>query len=147
MPEPTRRPAGQILRSYGMRQVGRFFLRNEGFIIEIEDGQVSDLIESIYVFAIDDEITRIGCSAAPLADRFRRWQRDITGALRGLRTQTPPWEAIEWKRRLEAFGEGQIFAKQAHEVTTSPVGPFRALLDEERILIARHRPSLNRSHR
>ena len=51
-------------------------------------------------------------------------------------------EAAKWKRRLEDFGEGKIFARQACEVT-SAIGSFRAMLDEERVLIARHRPPMN----
>lgn len=140
--KPIRRPAGQILRSYGMWQIARFFLRDAAFVIELSDTLAADLPASIYVFVIDDEIVRVGCSAAPLKVRFGRWQGDVTAAMNGRRSSTPLSEAAKWKRRLEDFGEGKIFARQACEVT-SAIGSFRAMLDEERVLIARHRPPMN----
>jgi hypothetical protein len=147
LPNIVRRPAGEILLSYGMTDIGRFFLRDDSFVIELQNTSTGDLTEAIYAFVIDDEITRIGTSADPPRIRFKSWQRSVTGALQGRRTQTPIEEAKEWKRRLDAHGDGRVFARQAHEVVTSPLGAFRTLLDEERVLLARHRPPLNRSHR
>jgi hypothetical protein len=140
------RSAGDILNAYGMRQVARFFLREDAFIIEIKDCAAVELPLSIYAFVIDDEIVRVGSSSVPLRDRLDRWQRDITAAIRGRRSSTPSYEAAAWKRRLEDFGEGHVFSRQAQEVS-SPIGRFRTLLDEERVLIERHRPPMNRSNR
>jgi hypothetical protein len=140
------RSAGDILEAYGMRRVARFFLREDAFIIEIRDRAAVELPMSIYAFVIDDEIVRVGSSSVPLRDRLDRWQRDVTAAIRGRRSSTPSYEAAEWKRHLEDFGEGLVFARQAQEVS-SPIGRFRTLLDEERMLIMRHQPPMNHSAR
>jgi hypothetical protein len=129
-----------------MDEIGRFFIRDGAFTIELKQASSGEMSDAIYAFVVDDEITRIGTSADPLRERLRSWERSVTGALQGRKTQTPICEAEEWKRRLDLFGEGIVFAKQAHEVVT-PVGPFRTLLDEERVLLRRHRPPMNRSHR
>jgi hypothetical protein len=140
------RAAGDVLSAYGMRQVARFFLRDDAFIIEIVDCAAVEMPASIYAFVIHGEIVRVGSSNAPLSDRLNRWQRDVTAAMRGRKSSTPAYEAAEWKRRLEGSGEGLVFSRQAHEVST-PVGRFRALLDEERTLIERHLPPMNRTNR
>src|SRR5215470_10382233 len=57
---------------------------------------------------------------------------------------TPAWEAAGWRERLTLHAHGYVFARQGYTVTT-PVGTFSAYLDEESILIGRHRPALNRN--
>jgi hypothetical protein len=139
-------PAAELLHRYSMPEVGRFFLRNERFTIELYQPASGVMAEAIYAFVINDEIMRIGTAEESLNKRLKNWEQSVTGALRGGETQTPNCEAREWKRCLDAFGHGLIFARPADEVTTR-VGTFRAMLDEERFLIDLFKPPMNRSRR
>jgi hypothetical protein len=105
--------------------------------------------KAIYIFIFDNQIIRIGSSKGLLGKRMKQWCRDITNALQridglpALKTVTPDWEARDWREILNTHGSGEIYAREATTVTTA-VGTFRAYMDEESILINRHRPRMNR---
>lgn len=129
--------------SYGLTRCATFKVIGDQFSITIEDAETVALERVVYAFVIEGEIVRIGSSKNVFRTRLASWQRDVSRALRGERSPTPDWEAQEWKKRL-AHSYGVIFARQGTEVTT-PIGTFRAYLDEESVLIGRHRPPLNRN--
>ncbi len=132
------------LKSYGFKRVGKLFIKESRFIVEIEDEETTNLEKTIYVFVIDKKIMRIGSSKGVLKRRFRSWERDVTKRLQGCESSTPQWEAEKWQVFLQEHGEGIVFARQGTEVRTL-IGTFLSYLDEESILIGRHLPPLNRS--
>jgi len=129
---------------YGLKRVASVLLKEEKFVIEVEDETAVKLEKTVYAFVINGEFVRIGSSKAPLIKRLRSWERDVTRRLQGKESSTPDWEANEWRSRLEKYKEGVVYARQGTEITT-PVGTFPVYLDEESILIGRHLPPLNRS--
>jgi hypothetical protein len=74
------------------------------------------------------------------------YRRDISGRWKKPdgKSCCPKSEADGWRACLEAAGHGEVFARQGTAVIT-PIGTFPAYLDEESILIGRHRPPLNRN--
>ena len=74
---------------------------------------------------------------------MKSWSRDVTAALRGEKSPTPEWEAAAWRDCLKEHNGGEVYARVATIVTT-PIGTFEAYMDEESVLINRHRPPLNR---
>ena len=115
--------------------------------INLEDALAWE--KCVYIFVFGEEIVRVGSSKGPLKKRMQQWGRDVTNALRKMddldhkKTNTPEKEALIWRDLLEQYGQGEVYARQAATVTT-PVGTFRAYMDEESILINRHKPVLNR---
>ncbi len=136
--------ADEALRGYGLAPFATVRLDRDSFLIEIADHEIASREKSIYAFVIGDEIVRIGSSKAVLASRMRSWQRDVSGALSGRKTSTPPWEAEAWRELLTTHPVGTVYARIGTVVET-PVGTFSAYLDEESLLIGRYRPPLNRS--
>ena len=143
-----------LMDAYQFVQIGSITAPDPStFSVEIELEEALTWEKSVYIFLINDEIVRIGSSKGPLKKRMQRWQQDVTNALRkmsGLDTKKTPTkeeEANEWLKLLKLHGQGKIYARQATVVTT-PVGKFRAYMDEESILINRHKPRLcNHSNR
>jgi hypothetical protein len=132
------------LESYGMIPIGRIELPDERtFLIRLEHGDAGRWKKAVYAFLVGDEIRRIGSSKGLLAARMKSWNRDVTNSLRGLKSPTPQWEAEGWRNCLTTHGSGEVFARLATRVTT-PVGTFEAYMDEESVLINRHKPPLNR---
>lgn len=136
--------ADEALRGYGLAPFATVRLDGDRFLIDITEAEIASREKSIYAFVIGDEIVRIGSSKAVLAGRMRSWQRDVSGALSGRKTSTPPWEAEAWRELLTTHPVGTVYARIGTVVET-PVGTFSAYLDEESLLIGRYRPALNRS--
>ena len=134
------------LSDYGLKQIARVFIEGNNFRINVTDDDAVELRGCIYAFAIDEEIVRVGSSSGRLTKRLSAWQRDVSRALAGEKSSTPLSEAERWRMALAPGTNGVVYARQATIVTT-PVGAFTTHLDEERVLIARHRPRLNRSSR
>lgn len=141
---PSLGGADDILRSYGLRPLASVSVVEDRFVIVIEDADLAANEKSIYAFAVEDEIVRIGSSKSRLGHRMRTWERDVSRALQGLPSSTPAWEAEAWRELLGQGRAGIIYARPGTTVTT-PVGTFCAYLDEESLLIGRHLPRLNRS--
>jgi hypothetical protein len=131
-----------MLAEYGLVPVARVHIADRKLVIEITDHETVKLDKCVYAILIGDEVARVGSSKAPLRNRLKSYERDITGALNGGRYHE---EAPLWSEKLTRAGFGIIFARQGTLVTT-PVGEFRTYLDEESLLIGRfhHVGSLNR---
>lgn len=132
------------LTSYGLVQVATFCIRETKFDIDISDPELAAREKCIYAFVVNGEIVRIGSSKGALRVRLKAWHRDVSAALGGRSSSTPPQEAAQWKRLMDEHGGGTIYARQGTQVST-PVGEFAAYMDEESVLIGRYRPKLNRS--
>jgi len=133
----------EALEGYGFTRFAEVRIIGDEFLIEIEDHDLATRPMCLYAFVVGDEIVRIGSSKAPLGSRMRSWRRDVSGALAGKRTSTPPQEADGWRSLLASL-TGAIYARQGTEVTTQ-VGTFNAYMAEESYLIGLHRPRQNRS--
>ena len=136
--------ADLVLTSYGLRRFAQVSIEDDRFTIAVEKADIGENEKSVYAFVVDDEIVRIGSSKARLSSRMKVWQRDVSLALQGLRSSTPPSEAEAWRDLLRDGRVGTVYARRGTTVTT-PVGTFCAYLDEESLLIGRHQPRLNRS--
>jgi hypothetical protein len=135
------------LAYYGLVKVAELALTDKDvFQITVTDLETTRKERTIYAIVIDKRIVRIGSSKAQLRLRLREWERLVTNRLQNpeAKSATPLWEALEWKRLLNTHGGGAFYARQGTEVRT-PIGEFRAYLDEESILIGRYLPLLNRS--
>lgn len=121
----------------------------QSFSIELTLKEALQWERSIYIFLFNDEIIRVGSSKGKLGNRMKQWDRDVTNALhkmKGLsmkKSNTPEWEANNWYNLLSVYNSGKIYAREGATVRT-PVGEFKAYMDEESILINRHKPRLNR---
>jgi hypothetical protein len=60
--------------------------------------------------------------------------RDITRALNNEKSPAPPEEADLWLKKLPAGTSGTIYARPGSTVKT-PLGKFRAYMDEESLMI------------
>ncbi len=135
------------LCKYGMKKVAVVQISDGNrFTITVTDADAAKLEKSVYAFLVGAKIQRIGSSKAPLRSRLRSWERYVTDRWQNPdgTSDTPRWEADGWRKCLEVAGYGEVYARQGTQVTT-PVGQFFAYLDEESVLIGRHRPPLNRS--
>jgi hypothetical protein len=124
------------LLSYGLKPIGTLRIVNGAFKIDITE--LGEAKCCVYAFVVGDEIVRVGSSKDRLAKRFRRWESDVTNALQGLKSDTPPEEAKGWKDLLSK-AVGRVFARPGTLVTT-PVGEINTYLAEETALIAKHTP-------
>jgi len=136
----------EALEKYGMRRIASVRISENTFIIEVIDDETSLQEGCIYAFTIDDEIVRVGSSAGPLRRRLSAWMRDVSRSLRGEKSATPLDEGERWRKELSDGHIGAIYARRGTLIAT-PIGEFTSHLDEERILITRHKPRLNRSWR
>ncbi|MFO0389411.1 MAG: hypothetical protein ACK502_06810 [Alphaproteobacteria bacterium] len=151
MPDNVDKLDGKALMdAYRFVRIGSIIAPNPvTFSIEIHLTEALSWEKAIYIFVFNNEIVRVGSSKGRLGRRMKEWCRCVTNALHrvnGLpakKTVTPDWEARGWSKLLNAHGSGEIYAREATEVTT-PVGSFRAYMDEESILINRHKPKMNR---
>jgi len=134
------------LRAWGLARVADVAIEGDQFLVTVTDNETVELAGCIYAYVIDGEIVRIGSSAGQLKNRLKAWRRDVSMALAGGKSSTPIDEACKWRAALKPGSEGALYARRGTEVTT-PVGTFTTHLDEERMLIARLRPKLNRSWR
>ena len=135
------------LTSYGLLPVCRLSLDAGRFSIVFQQLESAAWERCVYVFAIADEIIRIGSCKSTLKVRMKAWEWSVSKRFRGMSSSTPEWEAEAWREMLSHWGEGFVYARQGTVVET-PVGSFPCYLDEESLLIGRHRPALNRhSHR
>jgi hypothetical protein len=131
------------LIGYGFLRVGCIKVPDDHtFLIEIELAEAVKWEKSIYALVVGGEIKRIGSSKGPLGIRFKAWNRDVTNALRGIKSSTKEHEAAAWRQCLQAHNGGEVFARIATTVTT-PIGSFTAYMDEESVPINRHQPPLN----
>lgn len=137
------------LTAYGFLHVGTISLTaDEIFLFHLTFEDAKKWEKAVYAFVFKDEIVRIGSSKGLLGNRMRDWSRDTTNVLRKINGKEakkpagPNWETGGY-RDLCRDGEGLIYARQATTVET-PVGKFRAYMDEESILINRYKPRLNR---
>ncbi len=133
-----------VLETYQLKRIADFRIKGNTFLIETTDFATVGLSGCIYAFVINGEIVRVGSSARPLKMRLSEWMRDVSKSLEGGRSPTPTDEAERWRRAVTHDSDCAIYARQGTCVTTT-VGSFTAYLDEERIIIAQHRPRLNRS--
>ena len=102
------------LQKYGLVRIGRIELSDDlifSIIFELDEAKTWQ--KSIYAFVVGGEIKRIGSSNYYLRDRFRKWNHDVTNALRGKRSDTPSWEAEEWRKCLQAHNGGEVYARVA----------------------------------
>jgi hypothetical protein len=136
--------SGTKLQSYGLMLIGRIELPDDvTFSITTTLREAETWQKSTYAFVVGGEIKRIGSSKGRLRDRFASWNRDVTNALNGKKSSTPEWEAIAWRDCLQTNHGGEVYARVATRVTT-PIGTFETYMDEESVLINRHKPPLNR---
>jgi hypothetical protein len=138
--------SSKTLSSYGLVEVASVRILDKQFQILISNTAMVQRCRCIYAFLIGDEIVRIGSSKDKLGNRLRVWQRDVSKALQGRKSSTPLHEAEGWSDILRQHQSGLVFARPGTIVTTS-IGEMSAYLDEESVLIERHRPRLNRSMR
>jgi hypothetical protein len=124
------------LTEYCLVPVARVRIEDQELKIEITDLKTTERKECIYAFLIGNKVVRIGSSKAPLKDRLKDYERDITSALIGKKSSAPEQEAKKWRELLPAGTSGVIYARQGKMVKT-PVGKFRAYMDEESILIGK----------
>ncbi len=146
---PTTRTAEATLQRYQFQRIASFGLEDSKFAIRLVDQDASHWIQSVYAFVINDEIVRIGSSKKSLGDRLKQWSNNVTAAFAGNYNATPQIEADLWREELQTFGDGQIWARKGTPFRT-PLSEdlLSAYQDEERFLISRHKPRLNRgSHR
>jgi hypothetical protein len=139
-----------LMKAYHFVEVGTISAPDPTtFKIELTLKNAAKWEKAVYLFLFNEEIVRIGSSKGRLETRMKQWSKDVTNALlriNGLpfkHTNTPDWEAREWLQVVEIHKSGMVYAREAHLVTT-PIGSFRAYMDEESILINRHKPKLNR---
>lgn len=92
------------------------------------------------------DIVRVGTSKQPIGRRLAAYAKDINNRLVLGKGSTPDWEAKRWVSELSVFGHLVAFAHRPPEVDTV-AGKIRPYLDIERVLIAKMKPRLNRSHR
>ena len=131
------------LLKYRLQPIGRARIVGSKLEVRITDHRIESQEKCVYAFCAGAKVLRIGSSKAPLGSRLRRFGRDVTRALRHQKSPTPRWEAIGWKENL-AERAGRVYARPGTQVRT-PIGRFRAYLDEESILIGRFQPILNRN--
>ncbi len=136
--------SSEILGRYGLVPVATVRIVDGHFKIEISDSDMLERDRCIYAFLVGNEIVRIGSSKAPLKVRLKAWERDVTNALQRRKSPTPTKEADQWDAMLKQHGSGMIFARPGTVVKT-PVGEISTYLDEESVLIGKHKPRLNRS--
>jgi hypothetical protein len=134
------------IEKYGLKPVAKFWIEADQFHIELTDLETTALERCVYAFTLEDEIVRVGSSKAPLKTRFGAWRRDVSKALKGLKSATPIDEGLRWREALHGRASGTIYARAGTMVDT-PLGTISAYLDEECVLIARYKPKLNRSSR
>ena len=132
-----------VLEGYGFTRFAGVRIAGDEFQMEIEDLDLARLPMCLYAFVVGNEIVRIGSSKAALGSRMASWRRDVSGALAGRRTSTPPKEADGWRDLLSSQA-GVIYARQGTQVTTQ-IGTFNAYIAEESYLIGLYRPRQNRS--
>ena len=131
----------RVLRESGLRLLGfapaaAFRIVGREFKIDIADPRAVDRERSIYAFVVDGEVVRIGKSDGRLAKRFRQWEGDITRWLCGhrFRARTQNDEAACMEALMTRYRRGTVFAKLGG-------------VEEERELLRRHHPRMNRSDR
>jgi hypothetical protein len=123
------------LTKYGLVPVATCWIADRKLKIEFTDLEAVKLEECIYAFLIDDKVYRVGSSKAPLEKRLKNYMRDITRALNKEKSPAPDDEAEKWRKILPAGTSGTIYARPGTWVTTSPLEPFRAYMDEESKMI------------
>jgi hypothetical protein len=141
--------AGSTLKGYGFIPVAEVrILDDDRFHIAIDDGETREWANCIYAFVINDEIVRIGSTQQRLRVRMGNWQKNVTDALRGQKSETPEKEADLWRQELSDFGSGQLWARKGTNFVSEILhDEMSAHESEEKALIRRHMPRLNRSVR
>jgi len=124
------------LKKYGLKPVARVHIEGKNLKIEIVDLEAAKHKECIYAFLMGDGYFRIGSSKEPLGSRLMGYQRDISHALKKEKSPAPPDEAKKWRKALPPGISGVIYARRGTLIKT-PIGKFRAYLDEESILIGK----------
>ena len=122
------------LTKYELVPVARVHIANRKLKIIIDDQEAVKEEKCIYAFLIGDEVVRVGSSKAPLEKRLKNYEKHITDALNGRKSPAPHEEAVKWKKILPDGISGDIYARPGTTVKT-PLGRFRAYLDEESLLI------------
>jgi len=134
------------LARMGFRLVGHLKWSENGLLADI-DNPAAEWICSVYAIVFQDRMLRIGASKKPLRSRIRSYRTYIMKSIKceGVGTPTPLWEALRWKELL-LIEPAEIWARPGSLVRT-PLGQLNAYLTEERALIQRYKPELNRSSR
>ena len=132
---------GFIDSSYGLKPVGTIRIIENDFIVEIIDPQIVDQTRCIYAFLVGDEVVRAGSTQKQLRIRMREWQRDVSKALKGLKSATPQKEAIIWREILPKGARGKIYARMGL-CTQTAFGQLNIFHVEEAALIAKFQPRL-----
>ncbi len=124
------------LTKYGLVLVAHVRIADQNLRIDITDQKTVKREMCIYAFLIDGKVYRIGSSKAPLENRLKDYERDISHALKDEKSPAPPQEAEQWSKQLPAGISGDIYARQGWSVTT-PIETFHAYMDEESLLIGK----------
>ena len=102
------------LQKYGLVRIGRIELSDDLiFSIVFELNEAKTWQKSIYAFVVGGKIKRFGSSNYYLRDRFRKRNHDVTNALRGKKSDTPSWEAEDWRKCLQTHKDGEVYARPA----------------------------------
>lgn len=139
-----------LMSAYQFKRIGRITSSESlKFSVDIDVSDALGWEKCVYIFMFNGEIMRVGSSKGALGKRMRQWSRDVTHAFHRLnginapKSNTPDWEAKGWIELIQSYGGGEVYARRAATVTT-PIGTFEAYMDEESILINRHKPPMNR---
>ena len=131
------RDLDQYLSQMKFQKIGKFFIKNNKYIIEY-DKKYSSLEKMIYIHVIDNQILRVGSSKNKFKDRMERWEKDVTKLLQNKKSDTPINEGDEWNNLLKNK-VGILYGRQGTEIKT-PVGKINIYLSEESYLIGKHQP-------
>lgn len=139
-----------LMGVYQFKRIGRITSPEPlKFSVDINVSDALSWEKCVYIFIFNGEVVRVGSSKGALGKRMRQWSRDVTNAFHRLnginapKSNTPDWEARGWLDLIQSHGGGEVYARKATTVTT-PVGTFEAYMDEESVLINRHKPPMNR---
>ena len=126
--------------NYGLRPVGTVRIIEDDFVVELIDSNIATQSRCIYAFLVRDVVIRVGSSQKPLRVRMRQWERDVSRALKGLRSPCRAEEAMIWREVL-SDKYGRVFARMG-VVASTPLGELDIFQVEEAALITKFQPRL-----
>jgi hypothetical protein len=104
--------AASSLVHFGFVHIGRIELLNDSTVlIKIELAKATKWVKPIYAFVVGGEIKRVGRSRFPLDVRFSDWSRNLTNALKGLKSPISEGEARAWRECLHKHNGGEVYAR------------------------------------
>jgi hypothetical protein len=124
----TRTASG--LAHFRFVHIGRIELLNDSTVlIKIDLPKATKWEKPIYAFVVGDEIKRVGRSRFPLDVRFNDWGRNLTNALKGMKSPITEGEARAWRECLHKHNGGEVYARRGS------TGDFFTFADEEPLLL------------